>query len=281
MERYVVRDELVLEELDGGLVVYDPRSDEAHWLEPGSADVFRACAAGEAPRDVRRLAGASLSLRELISRGLVDDVPDGDVSRRAMLRTTAKVTVAGAVAAPILTVVVPAAAAHASTPGTGGTPPPPQQFSVTLQSGPGADGATDSNNLVSIDSGSTYVNAVVYSVSSYTVLSGTAYITSPLNGYASQFSFKPTDSIFIPAGATGATISGQFYSDNQGLVYVNGTLVASNSPGDTNGPGQFQPPVTNFAAPLVAGQANTVVFVVNNPGGPGGLDFMATYSYMA
>lgn len=122
--------ELLTEELDGGLVIYDTRSHEAHWLDDDAAAVWRACPAGASASEteIAEAAGVDLgaavaSLTRLGDVGLVREVVLGEpVSRRTMLGRAARVGIAGAVAAPIISTLIPVAAAHASTvtTGTGG-----------------------------------------------------------------------------------------------------------------------------------------------------------------
>jgi hypothetical protein len=136
-------DGLVAEELDGGLVVYDVRSDRAHWLDREATAVWRACESGRTLHDIAGSAGiepamAEATLARLESIGLVEQ--SGAVSRRTMLRYAAKVGAAGAVGAPIISALIPVAAAHASTPGNpggnpGGPPDGPGPLGVPTEIG--------------------------------------------------------------------------------------------------------------------------------------------------
>jgi hypothetical protein len=131
MDRFVARtDDLVVEELDGGLVIYDGRDARAHYLDPSAAAVWRACQ--ELGTEPEILASAGLdatsgetALLELIDLGLVEAESGSRYSRRVMLQTAAKVGLGGAIAAPIISAIVPAAAAATSfrKPGTPCYPP--------------------------------------------------------------------------------------------------------------------------------------------------------------
>jgi hypothetical protein len=278
---YVARtDDLVVEELDGGLVVYDKRRDQAHWLDAGAAAVWRAAAEGGSDTAIAQRVGvdaaiARASLVQLVDIGLVATDSRIGVSRRTVLRTAAKVGVAGVAAAPIVSAVIPIAAAHASTPGGGG-PPPPQTVTYTIQSGPGADGTTDAKNLGSNDGGLTYGPTLIISNGAYTIIPGTSYIYTGSEA-TQNFYYKPSPQIVLPPGATGGTISGQFRSDNTGYVIVNGVQVAS-TPTDVSFSSSQAP--TSFSASLQPGP-NDLVFIVNNSGGPTALDYIATVSYTA
>lgn len=126
-DRFVVRgDDTVVEEFDGGLVIYDGREARAHWLDPTASAVWRACREPRTEAEIAghaRLDGArcEIVLSQLIDLGLVEAERGSGYSRRAVLRTAAKVGLGGAMAAPIISAVVPVAAAAAS----GGLPRPP------------------------------------------------------------------------------------------------------------------------------------------------------------
>ena len=128
---------LVVEAVDGGLVLYDPRCSQAHWLDPEAAAVWRACGRSPSGDEVASIVGGdrgpvAATLVRLEELGLVRVAGSPGVSRRSVLVTAARVGAAGAVAAPIISAVIPSAAAAASTPtmggggtGTGNNPPPP------------------------------------------------------------------------------------------------------------------------------------------------------------
>jgi len=142
-------DGLVVEELDGGLVVYDGQSSAAHWLDEDAARVWRACGETVEESELALAAGldaasCATALEGLLEVGLV--VGEG-VTRRVALGRAARVGAAGTLAAPLVSVVLPAAAAHASTTtmggpggsgGQGGGSPAPQLVLV-----PGESGETD------------------------------------------------------------------------------------------------------------------------------------------
>ena len=120
MAEYVACSEgLVVEALDGGLVVYDTRCDQAHWLDRDAAAVWRACAQRSNEVRIARESGVegvrcAQALERLCEVGVVEVV--SGVSRRGALQAAARVGVAGAVSAPIISALIPVAAAHASTP---------------------------------------------------------------------------------------------------------------------------------------------------------------------
>jgi hypothetical protein len=284
-----VAEELVLDELDGGLVVYDTRAHRAHWLEPSAAAVWRACGAGTDSSEIAAAAELDLTtclatLDQLIDIGLVEIL--GGVSRRSMLASAAKVGAAGTLAAPIISAVIPVAAAHASTRGSGsGTPPTPTTF--TLKSGPGAPASVDPNNLATIWDPSTSSWASSWSPAYNYRLQG-GYGLIPTTGWISYYddpngygpggaltSIDPSSVFYIPAGAQDAQISGQFLADDFGTVYVNGNLVAT-----TPNPGYTTP--TTFTAQLIPGTNNWLSFQMTNSGSspnPTGVDYLATVSY--
>jgi len=127
--------DLLVEELDGELVVYDLRTHDAHHLASTVAAVWRACDGrkeiAEIARSVRGPAGdlnletVWLALRELRDAGLLEERIDlpGEVrtlSRRALLARAAAVGAGAGVA--VLTVSVRPAAAAGSCTSTVGAP---------------------------------------------------------------------------------------------------------------------------------------------------------------
>ena len=106
---------------------------------------------------------------------------------------------------------------------------------------------------------------------SWAIIPNSGWIDSPVDFGTGNFFFRPTAEIVIPAGAQNATISGQFLSDNEGWVYLNGGLIAS------QGNIGFTSPVS-FSGNLNVG-ANAFYFEIQNDGGPGGLDYVATITY--
>jgi hypothetical protein len=120
VERLVARaNDIVVEHLDDGLVIYDGRDTQAHWLDPSATAVWHACHEPRTEAEIATAAGVDgsrceIALAQLIDLGLVEAESGSGYSRRAVLRTAARVGLAGAVAAPILSSFVPAAAAASS-----------------------------------------------------------------------------------------------------------------------------------------------------------------------
>lgn len=159
MDRFVARaNDIVVEELDGGLVIYDGREAEAHWLDPTATAVWGACREPRTEAEIADAAGldgptCELVVSQLVDLGLVEVTPGSGYSRRVVLRTAAKVGMAGAVGAPIISAVVPAAAAALSAVPLQPSPPSPPQTPLpglttqTLSADqtlvPGAPGVSD------------------------------------------------------------------------------------------------------------------------------------------
>jgi hypothetical protein len=133
MDRFVARtDDLVVEELDGGLVIYDGQEAQAHYLDASASAVWRACRQPGTEGEIVGAAGIDSTegetvLSQLIDLGLVEPEAGSAYSRRTVLRTAVKVGLGGAVAAPIISAVVPMAAAAQSV----HTPPPGIQGPLT------------------------------------------------------------------------------------------------------------------------------------------------------
>jgi hypothetical protein len=120
----VREDDLLVEECDGGLLIYDTRDHVAHALEGDSVPVWRNL---DGHRSITRVAErcelSESTVTEIVARLhalglLVDETPEaGDISRRAALRRAAKLGAVAAVAAPlaITTIAVPSAMASASS----------------------------------------------------------------------------------------------------------------------------------------------------------------------
>ena len=126
MDRLVARtSDVVVEELDGGLVIYDQRDAKAHYLDPSATAVWRACRQSRTEPEIIGAAGldpksGEMVLSQLVDLGLVEAESGSRYSRRVVLRTAAKVGLGGAIAAPIMSALVPmAAAAHSGTQGKG------------------------------------------------------------------------------------------------------------------------------------------------------------------
>lgn len=113
-------DELLIEDQDEGVVVYDRRNDTAHWLDAAAASVWR-MANGQ--RTIAELAAVcclsesavSDVLLRLDGLELMQEKADDGVSRRAVLRRMAKIGGTAAIVGPIIsTIVVPNALATSS-----------------------------------------------------------------------------------------------------------------------------------------------------------------------
>lgn len=118
-------DNLIIEELGDGIVVYDRDTGEAHSLDAHAASVWRAADGRRELSEIARVSNLEeptvlAALDQLQAHGLLNG---SGVSRRAMLRRSAKFGAAAVAAAPLVeTVLIPTAAAHAST----GVPTPPR-----------------------------------------------------------------------------------------------------------------------------------------------------------
>lgn len=154
---------------------------------------------------------------------------------------------------------------------------------VTVQSGPGTPGSSDPNVQASVD-GTTWFQA--YSVAPnarYSTIPGTSWDSVTADGNAPAGNFYYRASINLPVNAVNPSLSGSFYSDNQGTVFVNGTQVAQNNAcggaGESADYGFAGAATTPFSSSLTAG-SNTLSFTVNNCApSPTGVDFTATVSY--
>ncbi len=111
-------DELIVEELEGQVLAYDRRTDEAHCLSPTAARVWRACD-GRTDREQRTQLeldtdDVTQALGELEACGLLDGIRPGVTRREATVRI-AKAGAAAAVATPfIYSIVAPTPAAAVS-----------------------------------------------------------------------------------------------------------------------------------------------------------------------
>lgn len=117
VERPVARtDELIVEEVDGQVLIYDQRTHEAHCLTPAAAQVWRACD-GETPRDQLAThlgldpSAAERALDELEACGLLVGIANPGVTRREATTRFAKAGAAAAAAPLIYTIVSPNPAA--------------------------------------------------------------------------------------------------------------------------------------------------------------------------
>jgi hypothetical protein len=153
---------------------------------------------------------------------------------------------------------------------------------VTVQTGPGTSG-TDPNVQASTDGTTWYQAYEITPNARYSTLPGTGWDSAAPNGNTGLGTFYYQTTISIPSNAVNPTLSGAFYSDNQGTAYVNGTQVAQNNPCGGGTPEYadygFQGAApTSFSAALSPGE-NTLSFSVNNCGAVSGLDFTATATY--
>jgi hypothetical protein len=111
--------DLLVEEFEDELLIYDQRSDQAHCLSPAAARVWRAC---DATTTVEQL-GAALeldrgtlarALEELEACELLDSGPAAGVTRREATARLAKLGAAAATAPLIYSIAAPAPAMAAS-----------------------------------------------------------------------------------------------------------------------------------------------------------------------
>ena len=114
----VIKQDLVMSEAAGDLLVYDPTQTQLHHLNALSRQVWRACDGRRTVGAVARETGLAeemvhLAVEQLSSAGLLDqpvEIPETGSSRRRLLKR------AGAVAVPaVVSLTVPFASAHAST----------------------------------------------------------------------------------------------------------------------------------------------------------------------
>jgi hypothetical protein len=105
-------DELVVEDVEREVLVYDKRTDEAHCLSPAAAQVWRAC---DGKTSCEQLAAqleldagtVRRALDELEACGLLDGIVNHGVTRRQAATRFAKVGAAAAAAPLIYSVVGP------------------------------------------------------------------------------------------------------------------------------------------------------------------------------
>lgn len=132
-------DRVVVEAIDGGLVVYDQVTNRAHALNGPAARLWPALDGRRTPAELATALGIDLAvvtsaIDHFAARGLL---VERTVSRRRMLQRTAVVGAVALTTAPMIdTVIIPTASAHASTgsgPGTTtttATPPGPPANTV-------------------------------------------------------------------------------------------------------------------------------------------------------
>lgn len=111
--------DLVVEQVDGGELVYDGRDHGAHFLDDLAARARAACGDGATVQDVARacdvsVADAETVLARLVAIGLVEsDERDGGVSRRQALRQMAGAALGVGL---VVSTVAPPASAQVSGP---------------------------------------------------------------------------------------------------------------------------------------------------------------------
>jgi hypothetical protein len=116
-------------------------------------------------------------------------------------------------------------------------------------------------------------------------IAGSVWVGPAANSGLADYAVGTTSfstSFVLPAAGyfTNATVTGGFFTDNNGTVRLNGTAIASNPSGDVAanyGFGGAAP--TAFATAVTTGGSNTLSFDLVNVGGPAGLDFCYTVSY--
>lgn len=130
--------DLVIEELDGEVLVYDLRTHDAHRLNATAATVWRHCDGATSVDDIAALLDPAdplatepavwLALEELDGKGLLNDPAEVPVSRRDAMRKLALAGAIGALALPVVKSIVAPTAAQAATciapgqPNPGGDP---------------------------------------------------------------------------------------------------------------------------------------------------------------
>ena len=107
-----VRQDLVVSEIEGEIVVYDPLTREAHHLNLPLAKVFRLCDGQTAMTDILCVPEYALAMGTLRDAGLLEEPVSGveKIDRRSLLATLGKSTLLPA----ILSIGVPRAAAAVS-----------------------------------------------------------------------------------------------------------------------------------------------------------------------
>lgn len=120
VQRPVARtDELIVEEVEEQVLIYDQRNDQAHCLNPAAAQVWRACDGATSREQLARQleldpATVEQALDELETCGLLDGAVKPGMTRREATARFAKVGAAAATAPLIYSIVSPAPAAAQS-----------------------------------------------------------------------------------------------------------------------------------------------------------------------
>lgn len=158
---------------------------------------------------------------------------------------------------------------------------------ITVQSAAysGAPGVQDPAVQVSSDGTNWSPAYEVQANPAYATIDGTGWDSVSADAIAPVGNYDYQATVTLPPNAVNASLSGEYYSDNQGTASVNGVQVATNSVcvDDRTGADDFGgggAPPASFGSSLNPG-ANTIGFTVNQcgPGEPTGLDFTATASY--
>ena len=112
-------EDVLIETLDDGIVLYDRSNDTAHWLDASAAAVWRGADGQRTSAEIGQQCGLSEAavadvLMRLDGLGLLGK-PDPGVSRRAALKRMGKIGGTAAILAPVISsVAVPVALATAS-----------------------------------------------------------------------------------------------------------------------------------------------------------------------
>lgn len=122
------KDELVVQELDGEVLIYDLRTNKAFCLNPTSALVWQFCDGNKSVAEIRNLIGEKLNTtvnedlvwlalnqlkkEKLIENGSALETRFEGMSRREVIR---KVGMASAIALPMIVSVVAPLAVHANS----------------------------------------------------------------------------------------------------------------------------------------------------------------------
>ncbi len=120
VQRPVARsDELIVEELDGQVLIYDQRTDEAHCLSPAAGRVWRACDGKTSREQLATQLGLEAdtvkqAIDELEACGLLAGIANPGVTRREATTRFVKVGAAAAAAPLIYSIVGPSPAAAQS-----------------------------------------------------------------------------------------------------------------------------------------------------------------------
>ncbi len=120
VERPLARsDELVVEEVDGQVLIYDQQTDEAHCLSEAAARVWRACDGQTSREQLATQLGLEAdtvkqAIGELEACGLLAGIVNPGVTRREAATRFAKVGAAAAAAPLVYSIVTPKPAAAQS-----------------------------------------------------------------------------------------------------------------------------------------------------------------------